>query len=96
MYRTRTVEVRGETFHLRELSAGAVDAIDQVEGEYRQALALLALSLTDEGGRPCFAPDALDAGLAHVRELPALLVRDALLPAATALNDGTMDHARGN
>ncbi len=95
-FRTRRVAVSGAAWHLRELSAGAVEVLDPNQSEYTQALTLLALSLADDAGEARFPPEALDEGLAYVRGLPVSLVRDHLVPAATALNEMSLDDARGN
>ena len=99
-FKTATVSVNGDVYHLRELSAGAVECVEETQSEYRQALTMLALSLCDESGVPLFEPEpeTVPNALKHVRVLPASLIRDHLLPAATELNGGGegLDNARGN
>ena len=85
-----------EVYQLRELSAGAVECVDDSQSEYTQALTMLALSLCDDELRPLYPPEDIAIGLAFVRDLPATLVRDKLIPAATALNTDDMEDARGN
>lgn len=92
-FKRKTVTVNGDAFHLRELSAGAVEQVDQADAEYTQALTMLALSLCDADGEPMHAK--LADGLSYVRHLPVSLVRDHLIPEATALNDGSLDGALG-
>jgi len=95
-FRVREVSARGHSYHLRELSAGAVEALDAGASEYAQALALVALSLSAADGTPRFTRETLDEGLAEVRALPAAVLRDALIPAARELNGDGLDDARGN
>jgi len=99
-FKTMAVKVSGDVYHLRELSAGAIECVDDAQSEYVQALTMVALSLCDDNGLPMFKPrpDAVDAALDMVRKMPVSLVRDYLIPAATTLNTegGSLDDARGN
>jgi len=93
-FQRRAVDLGGQRVFLRELSAGGVELVDQVEGEFRQALALVGLSLCTAEGVPLF--DNVEAALAHVRALPARTVREDLVPVAGELNGMDLDDARKN
>jgi len=95
-FKRTAITVDGDTYHLRELSAGAIEAVDESEREYTQALVMLALSLCADDGEPLYGVGEVANALGFVRGLPVSLVRDHLIPAATELNTETLDDARGN
>jgi len=95
----RTVTVDGEVYHLRELSAGAVEAIRGLSSEAAQDLAVVALSLAEEANpgqfTPQFAPSDIERALAYVRPLP-VRVTNAIARAARQLNGLDAEDASGN
>lgn len=95
-FQRTAITVDGEMFYLRELSAGAIEAVDESEREFTQALVMLALSLCDDAGEPLYGVGDVANALGFVRGLPVSLVRDHLIPAATVLNTESLDDARGN
>ena len=95
-FQKTAVQVNGDTYYLRELSAGAVECVDGTQSEYTQALVMLALSLCGDDGEPLYPVDELSNALGFVRGLPASLVRDHLIPASISLNTMSLDDARGN
>jgi len=95
-FKTRAITVNGDVYRLRELSAGAIEAVDESDSEFTQALVMLALSLCADDGEPLYGVDQTANALGFVRGLPVSLVRDHLIPAATELNTETLDDARGN
>lgn len=97
-WKTETVTVDGEApIHLRELSAGAAEAVERAGGtDLEQSINVLALSLCSEDGAPLYTCEQLDEAAAHVRDMPIRFVREVLVPSVMRLNSGTMDDARGN
>jgi hypothetical protein len=95
-FKSRTLESRGEVFRLRELSAAQVAALGAIDDEYNQSLALVGLSLCTEAGEPLFSTlQVLDA-VDYVGSLPVGVINADLIPAASELNEVSLDDARKN
>lgn len=86
----------GEKYTLRELSAGAVEAIERVDAGTAQALAMVGLSICDDQGKPKFEPEQVEEAVAWARALPMRVIREHLAPACERLNSSNLDDARGN
>tara|TARA_R110000803_G_scaffold107227_2_gene175380 strand:- start:5261 stop:5557 length:297 start_codon:yes stop_codon:yes gene_type:complete len=93
-FRTRTVWVGEEQFHIAELSGLAVEAATEQGNDKRQGYALIALSLCGpHDDRPTYTAETLDQGVAYVMGLP-MRISAALTEAVEQLNAADLEDAR--
>jgi len=92
-FRTTQVRDADDVYRLRELSGYAVHCVQDIDNEMSQGFALIALSLTDEVGRPLYLPESVNDGVDYVMSLPTR-VSQILTDAVQELNSVGLDDAR--